>query len=111
MMKVPLSEKTITSLSSIVSATGRISHSLTDMEFRGYETKCRLLVWAIVVIHFCTTVDAQASCKLKAKFNLNGYKSLEKKKVIVGGMFSVHKSLASADSNTTSEPISSGCEG
>ncbi|XP_042564565.1 vomeronasal type-2 receptor 1 [Clupea harengus] len=26
-------------------------------------------------------------------------------------MFSVHKSLASADSNTTSEPISSGCEG
>ncbi|XP_062409082.1 vomeronasal type-2 receptor 1 [Sardina pilchardus] len=56
------------------------------------------------------TLD-QASCKLKAKFNLNGYKSVEKKKVVIGGMFSVHQRLASTDSNTTSEPVSTGCEG
>ncbi|XP_041919870.1 vomeronasal type-2 receptor 1 [Alosa sapidissima] len=81
------------------------------MEFRGYEIKCKLLVYAIVVIYFCTTADAQASCKLKAKFNLNGYKSVEKKTVVIGGMFSVHNHLASTASNTTSEPVSTGCEG
>ncbi|XP_066540560.1 vomeronasal type-2 receptor 1 [Hoplias malabaricus] len=52
----------------------------------------------------------EASCKLKAKFNLSGYKNVEKKKVVIGGMFSVHNRLASSESNTTSIPVSLGCE-
>lgn len=102
--------KTIISAGSSLATTDRICLSLTDMEFRFYGTKL-MLVWAILILYFCTAVDAQASCKLKAKFNLNGYKSVEKKKVVIGGMFSVHSRLASSDSNTTSEPVSSGCEG
>uniref|UniRef100_A0A3Q2YWR8 Vomeronasal 2, receptor 1 n=1 Tax=Hippocampus comes TaxID=109280 RepID=A0A3Q2YWR8_HIPCM len=51
------------------------------------------------------------TCKLKAKFNLNGYKDVEKKKVVIGGMFPVHMSVASSAGNTSRLPISSGCEG
>uniref|UniRef100_A0A672GVA6 Vomeronasal 2, receptor 1 n=1 Tax=Salarias fasciatus TaxID=181472 RepID=A0A672GVA6_SALFA len=46
-----------------------------------------------------------------AKFNLSGYKDVEKKKVVVGGMFPVHKRIASSDGNTSRVPVSSGCEG
>ncbi|XP_062860435.1 vomeronasal type-2 receptor 1 [Trichomycterus rosablanca] len=57
-----------------------------------------------------STVGEQ-SCKLKAKFNLKGYKAVEMKKVVIGGMFSVHNRLASTDTNTSSNPVSSGCDG
>uniref|UniRef100_A0AAX7SC53 G-protein coupled receptors family 3 profile domain-containing protein n=1 Tax=Astatotilapia calliptera TaxID=8154 RepID=A0AAX7SC53_ASTCA len=40
-------------------------------------------------------LSAQSTCKLKAKFNLGGYKDVEKKTVVVGGMFPVHKRVAS----------------
>ncbi|KAI4876402.1 hypothetical protein NFI96_021881 [Prochilodus magdalenae] len=52
----------------------------------------------------------EATCKLKAKFNLSGYKKVEKKKVIIGGMFAVHNRLAESDNTTSSVPVSSGCE-
>ncbi|KAM7413380.1 hypothetical protein PAMA_020666 [Pampus argenteus] len=52
-----------------------------------------------------------STCKLKAKFNLNGYKDVEKKKVVIGGMFPVHKRILSSDGNTSRVPVSSGCEG
>ncbi|KAF3848000.1 hypothetical protein F7725_021028, partial [Dissostichus mawsoni] len=48
---------------------------------------------------------------MKAKFNLSGYKDVEKKKVVVGGMFPVHKRISSSDGNTSRLPVSSGCEG
>lgn len=56
-------------------------------------------------------VSADSACKLKAKFNLSGYKSVEKKKVVMGGMFPVHMRVASGGSNTSRLPVSSGCEG
>uniref|UniRef100_A0A3B5ARB1 Vomeronasal type-2 receptor 1-like n=1 Tax=Stegastes partitus TaxID=144197 RepID=A0A3B5ARB1_9TELE len=57
------------------------------------------------------SLSAQSTCKLKAKFNLSGYKDVEKKKVVIGGMFPVHKRIASSDGNTSRVPVSSGCEG
>ncbi|KAB5574655.1 hypothetical protein PHYPO_G00211500 [Pangasianodon hypophthalmus] len=60
---------------------------------------------------FVAAAVGEQSCKLKAKFNLMGYKNVEKKKVVIGGMFSVHNRLASTDTNTSSNPVSSGCEG
>ncbi|KAG7276894.1 hypothetical protein CRUP_034770, partial [Coryphaenoides rupestris] len=56
------------------------------------------------------SVSAEGTCKLKAKFNLNSYKDV-KKKVTVGGMFSVHERIASSSRNTSAQPVSSGCEG
>ncbi|XP_059186760.1 vomeronasal type-2 receptor 1 [Centropristis striata] len=58
-----------------------------------------------------TSVSAESTCKLKAKFNLNSYKDVEKKQVVIGGMFPVHKRIASSDGNTSRVPVSSGCEG
>ncbi|RVE64562.1 hypothetical protein OJAV_G00127160 [Oryzias javanicus] len=62
---------------------------------------------------FCLhgSVSAESTCKLKAKFNLNSYKDVEKKKVVIGGMFPVHRRIASNDGNTSRVPVSSGCEG
>lgn len=68
--------------------------------------------WCVCVLGlFVVAAVAEQSCKLKAKFNLNGYKNVEKKKVVIGGMFSVHNRLADTDTNTSSSPVSSGCEG
>uniref|UniRef100_A0A3B3X978 G-protein coupled receptors family 3 profile domain-containing protein n=1 Tax=Poecilia mexicana TaxID=48701 RepID=A0A3B3X978_9TELE len=62
---------------------------------------------------FCAygSLWAQSTCKLKAKFNLSGYKDVEKKRVVIGGMFPVHMSVASSDGNTSKLPVSSGCAG
>ncbi|TSK38419.1 Extracellular calcium-sensing receptor [Bagarius yarrelli] len=66
----------------------------------------------VCVLGFLVAVAVgEQSCKLKAKFNLMGYKNVEKKKVVIGGMFSVHNRLFSTDTNTSSNPVSSGCEG
>ncbi|KAM7399533.1 hypothetical protein PAMP_018800 [Pampus punctatissimus] len=56
-------------------------------------------------------IPEESTCKLKAKFNLSGYKDVEKKKVVIGGMFPVHKRILSSDGNTSRVPVSSGCEG
>ncbi|XP_078103233.1 vomeronasal type-2 receptor 1 [Sander vitreus] len=71
----------------------------------------RFLLGLCVFIHFYRSVSAESTCKLKAKFNLNGYKDVEKKTVVIGGMFPVHKRIASSDGNTSRVPVSSGCEG
>ncbi|XP_054884615.1 vomeronasal type-2 receptor 1 isoform X1 [Poeciliopsis prolifica] len=62
---------------------------------------------------FCAygSIWAESTCKLKAKFNLNGYKNVEKKRVVIGGMFPVHMRVASSDGNTSNLPVSSGCAG
>uniref|UniRef100_A0A7N6AUK3 G-protein coupled receptors family 3 profile domain-containing protein n=1 Tax=Anabas testudineus TaxID=64144 RepID=A0A7N6AUK3_ANATE len=52
-----------------------------------------------------------STCKLKAKFNLSGYKNTDKKKVVVGGMFPVHMRIASSNGNTSNVPVSAGCVG
>ncbi|MEQ2272446.1 hypothetical protein XENORESO_003616 [Xenotaenia resolanae] len=57
------------------------------------------------------SIWAQSTCKLKAKFNLNSYKNVEKKKVVIGGMFPVHMRVASSGGNTSNLPVSSGCDG
>lgn len=56
-------------------------------------------------------LSADSTCKLKAKFNLSGYKNVEKKTVVIGGMFPVHMRVASSGGNTSTLPVSSGCEG
>uniref|UniRef100_A0A672H2R5 Vomeronasal 2, receptor 1 n=1 Tax=Salarias fasciatus TaxID=181472 RepID=A0A672H2R5_SALFA len=61
----------------------------------------RLLLGLCVFFHICRSLSAESTCKLKAKFNLSGYKDVEKKKVVVGGMFPVHKRIASSDGNTS----------
>ncbi|XP_019720409.1 vomeronasal type-2 receptor 1 [Hippocampus comes] len=71
----------------------------------------RLLLGLSVFFHFDAFASTEVTCKLKAKFNLNGYKDVEKKKVVIGGMFPVHMSVASSAGNTSRLPISSGCEG
>lgn len=71
----------------------------------------RFLFGLCAFFSFCRSGLAESTCKLKAKFNLNGYKDVEKKKVVVGGMFPVHKRIASTDGNTSRVPVSSGCEG
>nr|XP_055030501.1 vomeronasal type-2 receptor 1 [Misgurnus anguillicaudatus] len=85
--------------------------SYTKMDLAGLNLKERLFLVICVISCLCVSTDAEASCKLKAKFNLSGYKDVEKKTVVVGGMFPVHQRLASTDSNTTNAPDSSGCEG
>uniref|UniRef100_A0A3Q2R304 Vomeronasal 2, receptor 1 n=1 Tax=Fundulus heteroclitus TaxID=8078 RepID=A0A3Q2R304_FUNHE len=57
------------------------------------------------------SLRAESTCKLKAKFNLSGYKNVEKKRVVIGGMFPVHMRVASSDGNTSALPASSGCDG
>uniref|UniRef100_A0A3Q3J919 G-protein coupled receptors family 3 profile domain-containing protein n=1 Tax=Monopterus albus TaxID=43700 RepID=A0A3Q3J919_MONAL len=61
-------------------------------------------------VFFCcySSVSASSTCKLKAKFNLSGYKNVEKKKVVVGGMFPVHNRVISSNGTLN---ISLGCEG
>uniref|UniRef100_A0A3Q4AM13 G-protein coupled receptors family 3 profile domain-containing protein n=1 Tax=Mola mola TaxID=94237 RepID=A0A3Q4AM13_MOLML len=49
---------------------------------------------------FHRRASAESTCNLKAKFNLSGYKDVEKKKVVIGGMFPIHKRIASNDGNT-----------
>ncbi|XP_040902550.1 vomeronasal type-2 receptor 1 [Toxotes jaculatrix] len=71
----------------------------------------RFLLGLCAFFYFYSSVSAESTCKLKAKFNLSGYKDIEKKKVVVGGMFPVHKRIASTDGNTSRVPVSSGCEG
>eukprot|EP00064_Thunnus_orientalis_P011987 superscaffoldBa00001786_g12020 len=71
----------------------------------------RFLLGLCAFFHFFHTVSAESTCKLKAKFNLSGYKDVEKKKVVIGGMFPVHKRILSSDGNTSRVPVSSGCEG
>ncbi|KAM3616669.1 uncharacterized protein V6R79_021509 [Siganus canaliculatus] len=70
-----------------------------------------LLLGLCAFCYFSGPVSAEPTCKLKAKFNLSGYKDVDKKKVVVGGMFPVHKRIASNDGNTSRLPVSSGCEG
>ncbi|KAM9801343.1 vomeronasal type-2 receptor 1 [Neosynchiropus ocellatus] len=69
------------------------------------------LLGLCAIFHFSLRVSSESSCKLKAKFNLSGYKDVEKKKVVIGGMFPIHKRIASNDGNTSRLPVSSGCEG
>lgn len=71
----------------------------------------RFLLGLFVLCCVYQGASAGSTCKLKAKFNLSGYKDVEKKKVVVGGMFPVHKRIASSDGNTSRLPVSSGCEG
>ncbi|XP_045929949.1 vomeronasal type-2 receptor 1 [Micropterus dolomieu] len=71
----------------------------------------RFLLVLCAFFYFDRSVSAESTCKLKAKFNLSGYKNVEKKKVVVGGMFPVHNRVASTDGNTSRVPVSSGCEG
>ncbi|TNN01638.1 hypothetical protein fugu_011020 [Takifugu bimaculatus] len=66
-----------------------------------------LLAFCLFPLH----VSADSTCKLKAKFNLSGYKNVEKKKVVIGGMFPVHMRVSSSGGNTSRLPVSSGCEG
>ncbi|KAM8904378.1 vomeronasal type-2 receptor 1 [Spinachia spinachia] len=71
----------------------------------------RRLLGFCALFCFFGGLSAESTCKLKAKFNLSGYKDVVKKKVVVGGMFPVHRRLASIDGNTSRLPVSSGCEG
>ncbi|XP_040929434.1 GMP synthase [glutamine-hydrolyzing] isoform X1 [Betta splendens] len=78
-------------------------------ELMSMETRALLLG---LCAFLCLSGSALATtCKLKAKFNLSGYKNTEKKRVIIGGMFPVHRHIASNDGNTSKLPTSSGCEG
>ncbi|KAF3692952.1 Vomeronasal type-2 receptor 1 putative pheromone receptor V2R1 V2Rx Precursor [Channa argus] len=69
------------------------------------------LIGLCAFFYFYSPVSTESTCKLKAKFNLSGYKNTDKKKVVVGGMFPVHKRIASSDGNTSSLPVSAGCVG
>ncbi|KAK2894864.1 hypothetical protein Q8A67_012093 [Cirrhinus molitorella] len=81
------------------------------MDLTGFTSKGRFLMVLCIVSYLYKSTAAEGSCKLKAKFNLRGYKAVEKKTVVIGGMFPVHQRLAETDSNTTIEPESSDCEG
>ncbi|XP_054455524.1 vomeronasal type-2 receptor 1 [Anoplopoma fimbria] len=71
----------------------------------------RFLLGLCAFLYLYRSVSTESTCKLKAKFNLSGYKDVDKKKVVIGGMFPVHMRIASSDRNTSRVPVSSGCEG
>ncbi|XP_046891990.1 vomeronasal type-2 receptor 1 [Hypomesus transpacificus] len=81
------------------------------MDITGIHSKSPLFFGVCAFLHFYASVSAESSCKLKAKFNLHGYTNVVKKKVVVGGMFAVHQTVASTPTNTSSVPLSLGCEG
>ncbi|XP_064856627.1 vomeronasal type-2 receptor 1 isoform X2 [Oncorhynchus nerka] len=81
------------------------------MDNTGFNWKYRLLCGLCAFLHFHASISAESTCKLKAKFNLNGYRNVDKKQVVVGGMFPVHRRIASANTNSSSVPLSLGCEG
>uniref|UniRef100_A0A8C7GHZ8 Vomeronasal 2, receptor 1 n=1 Tax=Oncorhynchus kisutch TaxID=8019 RepID=A0A8C7GHZ8_ONCKI len=81
------------------------------MDNTGFNWKYRLLCGLCAFLHFHASISAESTCKLKAKFNLNGYRNIDKKQVVVGGMFPVHRRIASANTNSSSVPLSLGCEG
>ncbi|KAM9481479.1 vomeronasal type-2 receptor 1 [Clarias gariepinus] len=76
---------------------------------RGFGLKWCVWLGVCVLGLFAAAALGEQSCKLKAKFNLMGYKNVEKKKVVIGGMFSVHNRVS--DTNSSSDPVSAGCEG
>lgn len=84
--------------------------SYSKMDLTGLSSKGQLLLVLCVSCYLYTCSDAEGSCKLKAKFNLRGYKEVLKKTVVIGGMFPVHQRLVSTDTNTTIPPESSDCE-
>lgn len=88
-----------------LSATARALLRLRSMAI------VRRLLGLCAFFFFYGSLSAESTCKLKAKFNLSGYKNVEKKKVVIGGMFPVHMRIASNDGNTSRLPVSSGCEG
>lgn len=73
--------------------------------------RSRRFLLGLCLLSYACCCALAATCKLKAKFNLSGYKDVEKKKVVVGGMFPVHKSIVSSDGNTSRLPVSSDCQG
>lgn len=83
------------------------------MKMSGFGAKwCVCLGVCVCVLGlFVAVAVGEQSCKLKAKFNLMGYKNVDKKKVVIGGMFSVHNRITDTDTNTSSDPVSSSCEG
>ncbi len=81
------------------------------MDLTGLSSKGRFLMVLCIVSYLYKSTAAEGSCKLKAKFNLRGYKAVEKKTVVIGGMFPVHQRLTDTDGNTTIAPESSDCEG
>ncbi|KAK0156299.1 Vomeronasal type-2 receptor 1 [Merluccius polli] len=94
-------------LNHLLSATARDPLPLaylTSMELNHF------LLGLCALLQAYGSVWTESTCKLKAKFNLNSYKDV-KKKVTVGGMFSVHQRVASSNRNTSTLPVSSGCEG
>lgn len=95
----------------LLSLSLTVCHSSIDCLLRPPSMEIRFLLGLCALCCFCGLARASSTCKLKAKFNLSGYKNVEKKKVVVGGMFPVHKRIASSDGNTSRLPVSSGCEG
>lgn len=89
-----------------------LRHSeLTSPSLHPHNMGLRRLLFGFCIF-FCLYGSVLATtCKLKAKFNLSGYKNTNKKKVVIGGMFPVHKHIASSAGNTSKVPTSSGCEG
>ncbi|KAM6946335.1 vomeronasal type-2 receptor 1 [Aplochiton taeniatus] len=81
------------------------------MEISGFNSKTSFLFWLCAFLHIYALVSTEPSCKLKAKFNLLGYKNVTMKKVVIGGMFPVHNRVSSTQSNTSSVPLSTACEG
>lgn len=71
-----------------------------------------LLLLGLCLLHLLhLRLSADSTCKLKAKFHLSGYRRVEKKTVVMGGMFPVHMRVASGGSNSSRRPGGSGCEG
>lgn len=71
----------------------------------------RRFLLGLCLLSYACGASCAATCKLKAKFNLSGYKDVEKKKVVIGGMFPVHRSVVPGDGNTSRLPASSDCQG
>lgn len=91
--------------------TTRERESSSDSFLHPRNMEIRRFLFGLCVF-FCFYRSVLAStCKLKAKFNLSGYKNIDKKKVVVGGMFPVHMRIASSDGNTSNVPVSAGCVG
>lgn len=74
--------------------------------------KLNLLLGLLAVfLHMLVIQGEEGTCRLLGKFDLHGYVESENHTLIIGGMFPIHFRTIPEKEQTTSEPVSSKCEG
>uniref|UniRef100_H3AJ13 Vomeronasal 2, receptor 1 n=1 Tax=Latimeria chalumnae TaxID=7897 RepID=H3AJ13_LATCH len=65
----------------------------------------------LVFLWVSLIISASPTCKLKGKFNLNGFQEATGSHLVLGGMFPIHFRIISSNASSTTVPESEECEG